>query len=228
MKRILVLFICVCTILSGEAQAGIPVFDAANLARAIEQVTAWAKQFQQMEQQHAAVTGSRGLGSVNNNPELKNVVPIDAAQIYSAVVENGSQGLTQEAQQIRNETKIYNCEGREGIYAKNCNAKLAMNPQDLAYAKNALMLTSERVNQIQSLMNQINATNDPKSIAELHARLQAETTQVANDQNRLVALRSVAEAQQQRVEQQLKEHVLLNLSRKESGIEDFNPRSLQP
>jgi type IV secretion system protein VirB5 len=230
------LFICwtmaTSAAICSTANAGIPVIDSANLAQSIEQVLAWARQYRQMEEQRASVTGSRGLGTVHNDPSLQNVVPVDAAQIYAAIHANGTQGLTPDAQQIRNTTRVYNCEGRTGVYEKNCNAQLAKNPQDLAFARNALNITTQRVNQIVGLMNQINATTDPKAIAELQARLQVETTQVANDQNRLLALKAVSDAQQQQIEQQLKEQELLNLSREESGVEDFHyqPRSslLQP
>jgi type IV secretion system protein VirB5 len=209
------------------ANAGVPVIDYANLAQSIEQVLSWARQYQQMEAQRASVTGSRGLGAIHNDPALQNVVPVDAVQIYAAIQTNGMQALTPDAQQIRNTTRIYNCEGQTGVYERSCNAQLAKSPQDLAFARNALSTTTQRVNQIVALMNQINATTDPKAIAELQARLQVETTQVANDQNRLLALKAVSEAQQQQTEQQLKEQELLNLSREESGVEDFHyqPRS---
>ena len=52
LRRPALALLTVCTLgLAMPAQAGIPVIDAANLAQAIQQVLAWAQQYQQMVQQ---------------------------------------------------------------------------------------------------------------------------------------------------------------------------------
>ncbi len=208
------------SVASNAAHAGIPVIDAANLAQAIQQVMSWAQQYQQMvsqlqqlQQQYASLTGSRGLGDIASDPRLQAVVPPDVATVYQSLNSGGFNSLTGAAQTLRLASMIYNCEDRTGDAQKTCAAILNTNAQTQAYQQNALTLTTQRVNQIQSLQSQINATQDPKAIAELQARIQAENTQVANESNRLAVMKAIADTQQQAAEQALKERTLKRLAK---------------
>lgn len=208
----------------GDARAGIPVIDVANLAQAIEQVMAWGRQYQQMVQeyeqmvrQYESMTGTRNLGQILNNPELRGVVPAEISQVYSAVQVGGMAGLTAAARSIRNAALIYDCSERTGEDQRTCQALLNQNAQTQAYARNALETVSGRVNQIEALMTRINSTDDPKSIAELQARLQGEVAQVANDQNRLAVLREIAASERTAAQQLLRERTLRNLAIDDDG-----------
>ena len=76
-----------------SAHAGIPVIDAANLAQAIQQVTAWAQQYQQMvqqiqqmQQQIQNTTGGRGFSALLNDPSFqaaRRMLPQDAQTLLS-------------------------------------------------------------------------------------------------------------------------------------------------
>lgn len=205
---------------SNAAHAGIPVIDAANLANSIQQVLAWGQQYQQMasqiqqmQQQISAVTGSRGLGNIINNQTLQQIVPSDITTIYSSINSGGFNNLTNTAQSIRSANMIYNCEDRTGESKSTCESVLNSNAQTQAFQQTALQLTTQRVSQIQSLQDQIDATQDAKAIAELQARIQAENTQVSNDANRLAMMKAIAETQQQAAEQAIKERTLKMLAR---------------
>jgi type IV secretion system protein VirB5 len=71
------------------------------------------------------------------------------------------------------------------------------------------------------LQGQINATSDPKSIAELQARLQVETVQVNNDSNRLAIMRAMGESADRAAQQALKEQELRNLALTSDGTDTF-------
>lgn len=229
MKKFIALFTLVLSALVGNsAYASIPTIDSANLAQAIQQVVAWQKQYQQMvdqfqqaKQQYNSLTGTRNLGDILNNPALQGVVPSDIATIYSAVQQGGQGGLTNAAQLLRNATQVYDCQDRTGLNKATCQALLNNNAQTQAYATGAVDIVTQRVAQIQSLQSQINATNDPKSIAELQARLIAENAQVSNDANRLAVLKMMADAQERAAEQALYERQLKNLSSTKDGTENF-------
>ncbi len=200
---------------SQAAHAGIPVIDAANLAQAIQEVLAWGQQYQQMvqqiqqmQQQYNSLTGARGLGDILNNPLLQQVVPANAATVYNGINTGGYAGLTSAAQALRNASKQYNCEDKTGSAKTTCEAILNSNAQTQAYQQNALQVITQRVQQIQSLQSQINATQDPKAIAELQARITAENTQVTNDANRIAVMQALAQSQQQAAEQAHKERWL--------------------
>lgn len=220
LKRFFVSLFVAGSIFGGNAaHAGIPVIDVANLAQAIQQVMSWAQQYQQMteqyqqlQQEYSALTGSRGFGDILNNPALQQAVPSDVANVYRGINQGGYTGLTSAGQSIRNASVIYNCADRTGEAKTTCEAVLNSNAQTQAYQQNALNVITQRVGQIQSLQNQISGTQDPKAIAELQARIQAESAQVSNDANRLAVMKAMAEAQQQAAEQAVKERTLRMLA----------------
>ncbi|MDQ1829842.1 P-type DNA transfer protein VirB5 [Massilia scottii] len=219
-------------LVSSAAQAtGVPVFDGAAMANALNQLMAWQKQYEQMttqfnkmEQQYKAVTGSRDLGNIWNGADLRGIVPQDMANVYSGIQAGG--GLDAKAQLMRDAAKIYNCEGRSGKDLSNCQAYLNTNAQTQSFEANALDILNKRTTNIQNLQGQINGTVDVKAIADLQARIATESTQVANDTNRLMILKAMADTQHHAVEQALKEQELLNLSRTNSHADTF--KYIQP
>lgn len=229
MKRAIACTVFTITALAGSGNLmAMPVFDAAAIAQAIKQVQAWKSQYDQMqlqikqlEDQHAALTGSRGLGNIISDPVLRSTVPADAAQVFDALRTSGAAAMTTEAASIRNASKVYDCENRSGIDKTNCQAFLNTSAQAQAYQRNAMIRLNQRIDQINGLQGQINATNDPKSIAELTARLIAESTQVANDANRIVVMKAMSESADRATQQALKERELLNLSLTSDGSDTF-------
>lgn len=216
-------------ITAGPAGAAMPVIDAANLTQAINQVNAWKSQYQQMfqqiqqlQQQIKSSTGSRGLGNIVNNPQMQRAVPPEVLKIYSAVQSlQSNSGMTANARLIREASKIYDCENRSGGDLARCHGLLNSNAQLQAFGLDALKVVNQRVQQIQSLQDQIDSTNDSKSIAELQARLQAENTQVSNDASRLMLLRTLADAADRAAQQAIKEREMRSLSLTSDGSDTF-------
>lgn len=85
----------------GPAHAGIPVFDGANLANAIQQLMSWSDQYTQMTDQFnklqdqlneakaikGKLEGIKSLGSILNDPDIKALLPEemkDAAKLLSS------------------------------------------------------------------------------------------------------------------------------------------------
>jgi type IV secretion system protein VirB5 len=64
---------------------------------------------------------------------------------------------------------------------------------------------SARFSYLQSLMSQINATTDPKSIDELNARIGAEQTLMTNEQTKLQQTLSLLQSQHAQTQQQQNE-----------------------
>ena len=204
------------------------VLDAANLAQALEQMTAWKQQYQQMEeqkkqlhQQYSAATGSRGLGNFASNPKLQAMVPQDLVTSMNNLQTLGASGLSGQARTIRDQLKIYDCEDRATDSRIACQRLLNAAAQQQALTQAALALTNQRMAQIQALQDKINGTTDPKSIAELQARLQAETTQVGNDANRLALMRALGDEADRAADQAFRERTMKSLSRRNDGSETF-------
>jgi type IV secretion system protein VirB5 len=129
--------------------------------------------------------------------------------------------MTTEAASIRNASKVYDCENRSGSDKTTCKAFLNNSAQAQAYQQNAMLRLNQRIDQINGLQGQINSTNDPKSISELTARLIAESTQVANDANRIVVMKAMSESADRATQQALKEREPLNLSLTSDGSDTF-------
>lgn len=186
---------------SNVADAGIPVIDAANLAQSIQQVIAWAQQSVQMvttiqnqATQISRITGTRNLGQSFNNLGLQQAVPANVPQVMVSVGSQGFSGLTNTAQTLRSATMIYNCLDRPpGPQRTSCQAPLSVNSQAQAWQSSAHGMVTQRVQEIQNMQQQINATTDPMAINQVQAALAAETAQVANDQNRIALMQQQVE-----------------------------------
>lgn len=185
---------------------GIPVIDSANLAQTIQQVINDVTQIQnqiqqitQLQQQISSMTGVRGLGMILNDPRLLNYLPPMVYQQLDAVRSSGYAGLGATAKALRDAAMVYNCNDRPEAERAACQARLAEPYEVQGLIRDAMAAASGRVEQIQSLMQQINATDDPKSIQELQARISAENALLSHESSQIQMLQGL-EASDQRVE----------------------------
>src|SRR5882762_9486537 len=86
---------------AGPARAGIPVFDASNLAEAIQNViqslTQIDNQLTQIQTATAhlnSVNGLRGIANFANSPLLHDYIPTDAGRILDSVDRTGYAGMS--------------------------------------------------------------------------------------------------------------------------------------
>jgi type IV secretion system protein VirB5 len=218
-------------LLWGNASAqGIPVIDAANLVNSLQQVMAWGQQFEQMKNQIAnqqqmynSMNGSRGMGSLMNDPSLRNALPGDWQKVYTSIQSGGYSGLTGSAKTIRDATKIYDCKDKTGDLLTLCNQEMNKGAQDEAYAQQAYASAQARVNQIQGLTSQIDATSDPKAIADLNARIQAEQASIQNEQTKLQMFKMLSEAEDRKIVMRKREIDLKGAARTKTVAESLTP-----
>lgn len=220
---------------SALAVGGI-VFDPTNYVQAIKQVQAWEQQYRQMTQslqkaeatfqqakaQVDALTGVRGFGDLINNPMLRNIVPADLSTTLADLNQTGV--LSGRAATIRSNTAIYDCSDLSSGGAKTvCQALLAQNAQAQAVQQDTMALLNQRTTQIEALRAEINQTQDPKAIAELQARLEVETAQVANDQNKIAVSNAMLAANRAAAAQAEVERVnALMATNKTSVLDNFS------
>lgn len=188
----------------GSASAqGIPVIDVANLVQTVQQVmndiTAINNQVQQISQLQAQVNslnGVRNLGNVFNNPTLMNYVPAQAFTKFNALSVSGYGGLTSTGKSLRDGAMVYNCMDLSGAARTRCQARLAQPYQQKGLIQDAMTAASGRLAQIQALMNQINATNDQKSIQEIQARIGAEGALLSHEVSQLQMVQGMADSEE--------------------------------
>jgi type IV secretion system protein VirB5 len=191
-----------CGASAGQAQ-GIPVIDVANLTQTIQQViddiTQIENQMQQIAQldrQISSINGSRGLGTVLNNPLLNNYVPPDAFDFINAVDASGYAGLNATAKALRDAEMIYNCLDLTGVARTNCQATLAQPYQQKGLLQDAMTAAAGRLSQIDALMAQVDATQDQKAVQEIQARIGAENARLAHEMSQIEMLRGMADSEE--------------------------------
>jgi len=187
---------------------GIPVFDAQNVAQAIATVAQLEQQVRQEIQIYQSTVGTRGFGALLSNLVAANSLPSNWQGVYTAVQNGGYAGLTGSAQALRSASEIYNCADQTGIDQQVCQRALNKPFQDKAFGLQAYQTELQELNQTQSLMQQIDVTQDPKGVAELQARIQSETTAVGNEMTKLQLFRMLAETEDKLVAEQQTELVL--------------------
>jgi type IV secretion system protein VirB5 len=174
---------------------GIPVFDAAGVAQALETVAQLKQQLSTLQQQYNALTGTRNLGDILNNPALRQYLPDDWANVYDKVKSGKYQGITGAATAIKDAEKLYsNDPNQQRVYDTMASNK--------AMTQEAYKNTMSRLDNIQSLMSQINAAQDTKAAADLQNRLSSENAMIQNEQTRLNLMFQLQQAESKLAEQQ--------------------------
>jgi type IV secretion system protein VirB5 len=187
---------------SARAQ-GIPVIDIANLIQTIQQVVNditkiqnQVQQITQLQNQLASINGVRNLGNVYNSPTLRNYVPAEAFTVINAVDSSGYSGLNGTAKTLRDAGMVYNCLDLAGPARTACQASLSQPYQQKGLLQDAMTSAAGRLTQIQSLMNQINATSDQKAIQEMQARIGAENAMLAHEASQIQMLVGMADSEE--------------------------------
>jgi type IV secretion system protein VirB5 len=191
----------------GHAQ-GIPVFDAQSVAQAIATVAQLEQQVRQELQIYQSTVGTRGFGAILNNSVEVNSLPANWQSVYTAIQSGGYAGLTGSAQGLRSANEIYNCEDQSGIDQQVCQRALNKPFQDKVFGTQAYQTELQELNQVQSLMQQIDVTQDPKGVAELQARIQTESTAIGNEMTKLQLFHMLAETEDKLIAEQQSELVL--------------------
>jgi len=204
--KILSAILMVCLAQSAFAQWA--VIDGANLANSAKQVAAWSKQFKQMQdqftQQKAAfdsMNGSRGMANLVNNPALRGYLPAD----YQKILNSGYGSSAN----IRETYKRYGVENtrldQKGDAATYFNQSANQAAINRATAEEGYRQASNRFADIQVLLDKVNNSPDPKAIADLQARIQAEQAMLQNENAKLAMMAQLAQAQKDLQAQQATE-----------------------
>jgi type IV secretion system protein VirB5 len=202
----------------GSASAtGIPVIDVAkiandtanqvvNLGKYVQMIQQYKTQIDQMKQQYDSLTGSRGLGQIAQNPELREYLPSDWQAVYDGVAKGGYKGLTGAGKAIADANQLFDsCAKQSGADKTVCERSGAKAAQDKAFSLGAFDKAKQRWTQIEQLMGQINSTTDPKAIAELQARINVEQAAIQNEQTKMQMYAMVSAAEDRLIQHQARE-----------------------
>jgi type IV secretion system protein VirB5 len=163
----------------------------------------WGNQYQQMLQQithlknqYEAFTGNRGLGQILNNPALRTYLPDQWAPIYDQVRRGQLRGVSSVA------SSVYAAESFDPNATGGRKRQLEVLAANKAIAMQAYDASLNRVNNINALMQQADATGDMKAAADLQNRMAAENALIQNEQIRLNLATQLQQAELKLAEEQ--------------------------
>lgn len=222
-KLVLVLATAAWMLFGNHANAQIPVTvtsDAPAILHHAETLMKWKAQYDQlnsqidqMKQEYESLTGSRNLGQIFNNPELRDYLPGDWQAVYDAVKSGGYDGLSGRGKDVYAANKVFDACAHLTVEGQRtaCEAQAVKGAQDKGFALDAYDAAKSRLSQIDQLMGQISRTQDPKAIAELQGRIAAEQAMIQNEQTKLQMYQMVAAAED-RVQQQRQREINAKLN----------------
>lgn len=205
-NKLITAVILALSISSSHAYAGgIPVIDVANLANTAANLTEWSKQLVEMKnqlmQQKAtfdSLNGLRSTGSLLNNELLIQYLPKDYQVAAQAILSGNGDfaGISGDLKNIIAANQKFTCKDMNTTAAniKACEDqwnKLALNKNvgDMGYKQAA-----KNIDNLQTFVNSINSSTDPKSIQDLQARISIEQVRMQNEQIKLETIKMMQEA----------------------------------
>jgi type IV secretion system protein VirB5 len=186
MNRIVTATAAVVFIAASNAKAtGIPVFDASNLAQAVQQVTHMVEQIEmlqgqldKMQETLDSMTGARGFGSGF------------AGGSYDSLLKGKIDGVLKDYGV--NDAAHWGLDKALGDYYTRDNESAATY---FKRSQDSLDQSKGRFSDLQGLIDAIDGANDQKAILDLQARIAGEQALLENERIKLAAIQAEAEAQ---------------------------------
>lgn len=203
-----------------SVKADMPVIDFTAAANAMQEIEAWGQQAQQMQQQiqtlqqelqqvqqlYTSVTGGpntlKDLANLGNNAAFYQYLPKDYQEILQSGYA-GWQSVNQANQWVDIGATGISGSGLQAVTQRAMQISSNVSMMQSAYSSAALRMAN-----LQKLLNQVDATPDAKSIADLQGRIQAEQTLLQNEQTRLQLLGQMAALQRDQEAQKAQQAAL--------------------
>ena len=186
----------VSTVLSAPAAAqGIPVIDVSAIAQAIQQLQQMQAQLGQLKQTHASfnkLTSMGEIAAILNKPDIRRALPSNFGDAQTALLGQG-------ADAFKSSDGIYVSPASD-YYTAQVNRQRDGIAGQKSIGQQMYDAASTRIDGIDTLRRQIGQAEDPKTIADLQARIGTEIAAANTDVLRMQALAMVVRAQEQQDE----------------------------
>ena len=189
---------------------GIPVIDQTSIAKQIESITqlksqldALNQQLQQAQQLYGSlnkVTNMADIASLLNDPSIRKALPQDFNAIEGLFKGSGSGVFGNSASKFLQDNSTYRTDAND-FYAQELSRIQNQNAGQMSLGQQIYDAATKRIDGIDELRQKISSAADAKDIADLQARLQAETAFLQTDLLRMQGLQMVQQAQVQVDEQ---------------------------
>ncbi|MBY5410909.1 P-type DNA transfer protein VirB5 [Rhizobium leguminosarum] len=185
---------------------GIPVIDETAIAKQIESITqlksqldALNQQLQQAQQLYASlnkVTNMADVAGLLNDPSIRKALPQDFNAIEGLLKGSGTGAFANSASKFLENNSTYRTDAND-FYAQELARAQNRNAGQMSLGQQIYDVATKRIDGIDQLRQLISSAADAKDIADLQARLQAETAFLQTDVLRMQALQMVQQAQVQ-------------------------------
>ena len=186
----------IAAVISGNASAqGIPVIDVSAIAQAIQQLQQMQSQLDQLKQTHASfnkITSMGDIASILNNPGVRRALLSNFGAAQTALLGQG-------ADAFKSTDGIY-VNPASDYYTAQVNRQRDRLAGQKSVGQQMYDAATTRIDGIDTLRRQIGAAEDPKTIADLQARIGTEIAAANTDILRMQALAMVVRAEEQQVE----------------------------
>lgn len=195
-------------VMSGEfaSAQGIPVIDQTAIAKQIESITqlksqldALNQQLQQAQQLYGSlnkITNMADVAGVLNDPAIRKALPEDFNAIEDLFKGSGTGAFGNAASKYLQSNSAYRTNAND-FYAQELTRAQNQNAGQLSLGQQLYDAATKRIDGIDQLRQQISKAADAKDIADLQARLQAESAFLQTDVLRMLGLQMVQQAQVQ-------------------------------
>lgn len=185
---------------------GIPVIDQTAIAKQIESITQLKsqldtlnQQLQQAQQLYGSlnkITNMADVAGLLNDPSIRKALPQDFNAIEGLFKGTGTGVFGNSASKFLEENSTYRTDAND-FYAQELARAQNQNAGQLSLGQQIYDAATKRIDGIDQLRQQISGAADAKDIADLQARLQAETAFLQTDVLRMQGLQMVQQAEAQ-------------------------------
>ncbi|MFK0166556.1 P-type DNA transfer protein VirB5 [Rhizobium sp. NPDC090279] len=202
-------FLATATFLASTGLAtaqGIPVVDQTAIAKQIESITqlksqldALNQQLQQAQQLYGSLnkmTNMADVAGLLNDPSIRKALPQDFGAIEGLLKGSGTGAFGNAASKFLDDNSTYRTDAND-FYAQELSRAQNHNAGQMSLGQQIYDAATKRIDGIDQLRQQISSAADAKDIADLQARLQAETAFLQTDVLRMQGLQMVQQAQVQ-------------------------------
>lgn len=176
---------CLTSLTPTTYAGGIPVFDGASIAQWAEQLMRMNDQIHQAKAHLEAISGSRGIGELLDNPAIKSQLPKDWQKLITEIKKTESY--------IKERKKYPTVAGMP-----KTNAMYDVMASQQALMNDLYEQSVGRIQQVQDLMGQIDRASDPAAKVDL-------TNRLINEQNAIQAVSNLVNLLQKKQKQELEE-----------------------
>lgn len=185
------------------AAQGVPVIDKTAILRWGTQLEEMGKQLEEAQKLYGSLnklTDMADVASLLNKPEIRQALPENFSAIESLFSGNGGGAFGDAASQFLEGNSTYKSSAND-FYAQELARIQNRNAGQMSLGQQIYDTATKRIDGIDQLRQRISSAGDAKEIADLQARIQAESAFLQTDLLRMQGLQMIQQAQVQ-VEQQ--------------------------